>query len=331
MTRARHLAILVLTAAVLGAVSLAGCGGSSLPDGVVARVGDQDISQAELDQIVNQQAQAAEQQGQAFSEPGSEEYATVQRLAVEGLVFTRIVLLEAEKCGTPCVATTAEVAADRNRIIKENFGGDSEKFAEYLTEEGLTAADADRIIRAGIEEPRLTARVTKGITVTPAQALAYCVAHPDEFKEPTTREASHILVKTEAEAEAIRAQATTANFADLARQYSTDPGSKDQGGDLGTIQTGALVPEFEKVALALDDGEISDPVETQFGWHIITVRVSQARDIPCDEAEAQIISSQTQVKRNEAIQKWRTGLVTAWAPKTVYADPSLEPVSGATG
>ena len=330
MIRPRHIAAIALSALVLAGAGLAGCGGSGLPDGVVAQVGGQDISRAELDQLMNQQKSAAEPQGQGFPEPGSDEYVALERQALEGLVFQRIVALEAKECGTPCVATAKQVAAERKKVIADNFSGDAKKFTDFLEEQGLTNADADRILRAGIEEPRVTARVTKGITFTPAQARKYCEANPDEFTQPASREASHILVKTKAEADGIRAQASTGNFADLARQYSTDPGSKDQGGDLGTVQKGALVPEFEKVALALGDGEISDPVKTQFGWHIITVRLTPARDIPCDEAEAGIIRTQTQAKKDAAIAKWRDEVISRWEPKTIYADSALEPVETST-
>jgi parvulin-like peptidyl-prolyl isomerase len=242
-------------------------------------------------------------------------------------VLQRVVSLEAKECGKACLATPKQIAAERKKIVKQNFDGREAKFTEFLKEQGLDQADVDRIIRAGIEEPKVTARVTKGITFTPAQALKYCKANPQEFKQAASREASHVLVKTKAEAESIRAQASTSNFADLARQYSTDPGSKNQGGDLGTVQKGALVPEFEKVAFALGDGEISQPVKTQFGWHLITVRVNAARDIPCDEAQAGIIESQTAMKKNEAITKWRGTMEKKWADKTVYADSALAPTS----
>jgi parvulin-like peptidyl-prolyl isomerase len=321
------LAAIALSGATLGLVALTGCGGSSLPDGVAAQVAGQDISQSELNQLLEQQKVAAEQQKQPFPEPGTEDYVALQRQALQGLVFQRIVALEAKECGKACLATPKQIAAERKKIVKQNFDGREAKFTEFLKEQGLDQADVDRIIRAGIEEPKVTARVTKGITFTPAQALKYCKANPQEFKQAASREASHILVKTKAEAESIRAQASTSNFADLARQYSTDPGSKNQGGDLGTVQKGALVPEFEKVAFALGDGEISQPVKTQFGWHLITVRVNAARDIPCDEAQAGIIESQTAMKKNEAITKWRGTMEKKWADKTVYADSALAPTS----
>lgn len=331
MSRPVRIALAALATAALSAAVLTGCGGSSLPDGVVAQVDGQDITRAELDQSLAQQKQAAEQQQQDFPEAGSDEYVALERQALESMVFQRIVLLEARACGAPCRATPAQIARERKKIIAQNFSGDAKKFTDFLKEQKLDEADVTRILRVNIEEPRLTARATKGITVTPAEALKYCQSHPQEFARQATREASHILVKTKEEADRIRAMVSTSNFADLAGQYSTDPGSKDQGGSLGAIQKGALVPEFEKVAFALASGEISQPVKTQFGWHIITVTVTPARDIPCDEAEAGIIRDQTAVKKNEAIQKWREKVTAKWQAKTVYADSALEPQTGTTG
>lgn len=310
---------------------LAGCGGGGLPDGVAARVGNQDIATSEIDRAVDQQKAAAEQQGQDFPDAGTEEYAALRRQALEGILLQRIILLEAEECGRPCLATPRQIAAERKKVITTNFSGDAAKFDEFRREQGLSAPDVDRILRVGIEEPRVTARVTKGITYTPAQALGYCRANPAEFRKPASRTASHILLKTKAEADSVRARVSSSNFADLARRYSIDPGSRSQGGSLGAITKGALVPEFEKVAFALGDGEISDPVRTQFGYHIITVTLSPGRDIPCPEAEAGIIRTQIGIKRNEAIQKWRDEVTKKWETRTTYADDALKPTSTTAG
>lgn len=84
-----------------------------------------------------------------------------------------------------------------------------------------------------------------------------------------TIRASHILVETEDEAETVKNKLENgADFSDLARQYSTCP-SKEDGGDLGTFGKGKMVPAFEDAAFNLDRGDVSDPVETEFGYHII--------------------------------------------------------------
>ncbi len=81
--------------------------------------------------------------------------------------------------------------------------------------------------------------------------------------------ARHILVGTEKEAQDIKARLDKGEkFEDLAKQYSLD-GSKDYGGDLGYFTAGEMVPEFSKAAFALKVGEVSGPVKTEFGWHLI--------------------------------------------------------------
>ena len=82
--------------------------------------------------------------------------------------------------------------------------------------------------------------------------------------------ASHILLNNEEHAKQVKLdlERTDKSFAQLAKEKSEGP-SGDNGGDLGTFGRGKMVPEFEKVAFKLDEGEVSDPVETEFGWHII--------------------------------------------------------------
>ena len=87
--------------------------------------------------------------------------------------------------------------------------------------------------------------------------------------------ASHILVKTEQEANVALFDVTHGKaFADVAREISLCP-SRKQGGDLGWFGRGMMVKEFEQAAFSLKKGEISKPVKTQFGWHLITVTDTQ--------------------------------------------------------
>jgi peptidyl-prolyl cis-trans isomerase C len=92
--------------------------------------------------------------------------------------------------------------------------------------------------------------------------------------------ARHILVETEDEAKAVLAELKKgADFAELAKQKSKDPGAS-QGGDLGYFTKDQMVPEFADVAFKLDKGKISDPVKSQFGWHVIKVEDKRKREIP---------------------------------------------------
>jgi peptidyl-prolyl cis-trans isomerase C len=107
--------------------------------------------------------------------------------------------------------------------------------------------------------------------------------------------ARHILVATEAEANALLAEIKKGtDFAELARQKSKDPGAAAEGGDLGYFSKEQMVPEFAEVAFKLEKGQLSDPVKTQFGWHLI--RVEDRRNKPApdfaqvkDQVEAFVI------------------------------------------
>src|ERR1700724_3124096 len=101
--------------------------------------------------------------------------------------------------------------------------------------------------------------------------------------------ARHILVESEDEAKAIEAELKKgADFAELAKKKSKDPGASD-GGDLGFFTKDQMVPEFSTVAFALEPGKISDPVKSQFGWHVIKVEEKRSRKAPdFDQVKAQI-------------------------------------------
>ncbi|HDY69891.1 MAG TPA: hypothetical protein ENH54_03030, partial [Actinobacteria bacterium] len=110
--------------------------------------------------------------------------------------------------------------------------------------------------------------------ITDEEARAYYDANPDQFQQPEMRKVSHILVATPEEAQAVKARLDAGeDFATVAKEVSTDPGSKDKGGSLGEVpsENSGFVPEFEQAMDQLQAGETSDPVQTQFGFHIIRV------------------------------------------------------------
>jgi peptidyl-prolyl cis-trans isomerase C len=118
--------------------------------------------------------------------------------------------------------------------------------------------------------------------------------------------ARHILVETEDEAKAVKAELDKgADFAELAKKKSKDPGAAD-GGDLGFFTKDQMVPEFSTVAFALEPGKISDPVKSQFGWHIIKVEEKRNRKAPdFDQVKAQIETYVTRKAQAEYVAKLR--------------------------
>lgn len=118
--------------------------------------------------------------------------------------------------------------------------------------------------------------------------------------------ARHILVKTEDEAKAVIAELKGgADFAELAKQKSTDPGASE-GGDLGYFPKDEMVPEFADAAFKLEKGQISEPVHTRFGWHVIKVEDKRDRQVPSfDQVKDQLATHLVRKAQAELITKLR--------------------------
>lgn len=169
---------------------------------------------------------------------------------------------------------------------------DMKIMANAAREEGLDQTEIFERRLAYLEERSLR-RAFFAETIEPSVTDAEIQTAYDELAsafagQPEIR-ARHILVETEEEANNIVAEIEDGlAFEDAATEYSID-GSAAQGGDLGYFRTGMMVPEFEEAAFALEAGETSDPVQSQFGWHIIKLedrRVSEAP--PLEEVRAQV-------------------------------------------
>ena len=146
--------------------------------------------------------------------------------------------------------------------------------------------------------------------------------------------ARHILVASEDEAKAIEDQLKNgADFAELAKQKSKDPGAAD-GGDLGYFTKDQMVPEFAEVAFKLDKGQISDPIHTQFGWHIIKVEDKRTKPTPTfDQVKAQLtnyVEHRAQAEMVDNLRKTATIERLDKAPALAPIDPSaLNPAAPA--
>jgi peptidyl-prolyl cis-trans isomerase D len=158
--------------------------------------------------------------------------------------------------------------------------------------------------------------------VSDADIQRYYNEHQKDFQVPEEVQVRHILIKVPAKADAktvAAAQAKAqdvlnqlqhgANFAALAKKYSDDPGSKDQGGELGFIQHGATVPEFDRTAFSLKPGQTSGIIRTQFGFHILQVEAKQpAHEKPVEEVHDLILANLMQQKQAQAAQDYAAKL-----------------------
>jgi peptidyl-prolyl cis-trans isomerase C len=127
--------------------------------------------------------------------------------------------------------------------------------------------------------------------------------------------ASHILLETEAEALEVKKELDAGNdFAELARTRSVGP-SAPNGGALGWFGLGAMVPQFEQAAVALEVGDVSDPVQTQFGWHVILLNDRREASVPSlDEVRAQIEAEVRQQRLTEIMDDLRSSADIAETP-----------------
>ena len=209
---------------------------------------------------------------------------------------------------TDGVMVSAKEAEDEFRRRNEQVKAEYVMVPAELSSVAVTDADVRARFDAGkdryafperrvlsyllLDLPKLQPRVT----VTDAEERAYYDAHQDEFKQSEQVCAAHVLVKVKASPEATEghtddearklAQSALdqaragADFAALAKKASEDQGSAPQGGELGCFERGRMVPEFENAAFALNAGEVSDLVKTQYGYHVIRVSARRAETTP---------------------------------------------------
>ncbi len=172
-------------------------------------------------------------------------------------------------------------------------------------------------------------------TVTDAEIKAWYESHKDRYEQAEERRASHILIMTNADTDKAKAKAkaeevlkdvqkSPAKFAELAKQYSEDPGSAKNGGDLGFFGHGMMVKAFEDIVFKQKEGEISGLVQSEFGYHIIKLTgIKAGKQRPLDEVRSEI---ESELKRQAASRKFAE---TAEAfTNTVYEQSdSLQPAA----
>jgi foldase protein PrsA len=201
-------------------------------------------------------------------------------------------------------ATDAEINA-REDQIKQNFPAG--QWDEMLKSRNLTEDDVHAALR---EQLILDKALGSQVKVTPAQIKDYFDKNRATFDKPEEVTARHILVPNLAEAQKVEALLKSgSNFADVAKQYSTDPGSKDKGGDLGTFKRGQMVPSFDAVAFSEPVNAISAPVKSPFGYHIIQVTARiPATKATLASATPQITDTLRQQQESPLIQPFLQGL-----------------------
>ena len=294
--RAARAARFLLALGVAG--SLAACGDTVGDAGAAAVVNGVSIPIETVQQrfeSVRRDPQLAQQL--AADEDGSFK-ARVQARLLSQMIQAELMSQAAEDIGIE--VTEADIDAEREAII-EQVGG-QEAFDQIVEDNALTETDVRAQIRDVIVERRVEESLGEEMEVSNGDVRAYFEENKDTRYDRVR--ASHILVPTQAEADALLARLKAGeDFAALAQQLSQDPGSGQQGGDLGEFTRGRLVPEFEEAAFAANVGDLVGPIETEFGWHVIKVT---ARTNPTfEEVREEIRTELTEQRRAEARTAFR--------------------------
>ena len=325
----RNIPVLLLALVAVLAVAACGGGGSSsvdVPEGAIAVVGDKTVTKEEFDQLIEQQKKTAESQKQDFPEVGTPEYEAVKANAVKALLAQREWELEGESMGIK--VTDQEIETQLNQK-KEQYGlTDEQKYQAELAKAGITDAQVRDQVRIEILTNKIYEAVTKKVTVTDADVQAYYDQNATKYQQPASREVRHILVKTEAQAQKLHDQIQSgADFAKLAKKYTQDTASKADGGKF-TAFKGRTAAPFDKFVFSAKTGELSDPIKTEFGWHVIEVlsAVKPATTTPLDQVKDQIKSTLLTTKQNAAMKAWIAALPTKYADEVAYA-PGYAPAS----
>jgi peptidyl-prolyl cis-trans isomerase C len=176
-------------------------------------------------------------------------------------------------------------------------------------EQGLSGSDDFKRRFAAMRTKLLAGLMLRQIAQKSVSEEAMHKVYDDAVKQMGDEQevrARHILVETEDQAKAIQADLKKgADFAELAKQKSKDPAAAD-GGDLGYFTKDQMVPEFADVAFKLDKGQISDPVKTAFGWHIIKVEDKRKKPVPTyDQVKDQLATVVVQQSQADLVNKLR--------------------------
>ncbi|XKF14973.1 peptidylprolyl isomerase [Halomonas sp. BLK-85] len=317
LRRAKHLAwgsvlsllvgagTLVVSSSVL-AQSFSG-GERQMLDRIVAVVNDSAIMRSDLDRRLDQAINQISAQGEEA--PGRDE---IEEQVLDQMVLEEIQLQMARDANLSIDDT------DLNRQVRniaESNDMTLQAFADRLEAEGTSLAQVREEIRREMLTRQVQQRqVGQRVSVTNRDVERFLEERGGDVNQAETR-ARHILVgvgsgRSESQAQAFVEQAMARleqgeSFATVAREMSDDQGSAVNGGDLGWLRPGQTVPEFDEAMSELDVGEVSSPVRSQFGYHIIEVLDRRRSSVSNQDMREQVRQAIFQRRANQEVDTWK--------------------------
>jgi parvulin-like peptidyl-prolyl isomerase len=294
----------------LAALTLAACAGGDddkVPADAVAIVAGEPVAKTDFDALMRRAEAGAKAQGRKFPPAGSPEYNQLKRQALEILTQREEYEQEANDLGIEVADSDVEKRLEQ--LKKQYFAGSDKRYQTQLKESGLVENDLREDIRSQLIAEKIYNEVTKGVKVTDKDIQTYYASHKQQYTQPETRDIRHILVGEKQKALADRLydqlKANPSQFPALAKRHSKDPGSKNQGGKL-TIVRGQTVAPFDQTAFLMRVGQISRPVKTQYGYHVIQAigQIKPAKTTPLKDVRSAIRQQLLQTKKNDRMNKW---------------------------
>mgnify|MGYP002740363497 FL=1 len=286
---------MALVLSVLMMTTVIGCGsGTDWSSGKDAiKVNDEVLKSGYLDSRIKQVFVAN------GIEEGTEMADTYRAGIVKSAVDLTLLLQEAAKRNI--TATDEEVANLKKELVAQ--AGSEEAFNKDMEDKGISAKDTQTLLKQQVIFNKLQDNIKSSIKI---DSKGYYDSHPDEFKQDEQVKASHILVKTEEEANKVIAELKAGkDFAELAKTYSTDESNKNNGGDLGYFDKSRMVAPFANAAFSMEVGTFSQaPVKTEFGYHVIKVEDkkpagTQSYEEVKKQLEEFLINNELQLKISE--------------------------------
>ncbi|NLV16540.1 MAG: hypothetical protein GXY50_04945 [Syntrophomonadaceae bacterium] len=284
-------------------VLLAGCGDN------VATVNGEKLKQNQLDKVVNLFVVQAQQTYGTDPREDAEFMEQIREAALESLIDQTLLLQEAARQGMEATEEEVSTAIDQ---FKEAAG--TEGFKGFLSSAGYTEEEFEEEMHNQVLIDELYEKVMSGVEVTVEEVKKFYEDYPEYFGNPYELRVSHILLDTKAEAEdVIKRLKDGEDFAELAKELSTEQNAQESGGDLGFIneQTN-FVNEFKTAALKLKPGEMTEePVQSEFGFHVIKAFEERAAKIEAfeqvkDQAQSLTLRAKEEQAWQDLIEKLRS-------------------------
>ncbi|HYO58283.1 peptidylprolyl isomerase [Archangium sp.] len=277
----------------------------------VAAVVNRDV--IALSEVEKRAAPELARLGSAVREPQkrAEERARLLKAALDTLIGEKLMEEQIRELGL--AATDAELDTAVSDVKRQNNITDDAQFERLLSGEGFTVKSYKEFLRNQMSRMKLVQiKVSPKVKVSEEDLKAAYTQYTKMESEDAEVHARHILVQVDPKATpqqveaahkkalglAEEARKPGVDFAGLAKAKSEGPSAAD-GGDLGFFRRGVMVPAFEKVAFALKEGEVSEPVRTQFGWHVLKVEERRAVDVAPFEQVKNELETRLKMQKTE--------------------------------